>query len=553
MTSQAHASPPQGIADTTTAQAELRRVLRVLRRRIPVLLGAAALITLLGTVVVGGGSSAYKSSAQVLLKRPGTNVRPETTSADAARVVQNEINFIRSGVLYDAVVKNLGYPAEVTVSAKDSADLVTITATNTDAERAAKIANTYATTYIDLRQINLQNQAATLRSQIDAIDAHFAQATARAEQVSQSEVSRLVANRQDFSEALRVIDVALAGLGDGPQVVTAAPVPTNPSGKTLPTRLLTFGMLGLVLGIAAALLADLIDRRVLDEDDLSRLIAAPSFDAVTRRTRRTADDDAHRMLRFRLCNDLEHRPGVVTITSADGGNASARTALRLAAECAQTGCKTLVIGADLRCSAVAKLLELTDAADGTTTVLAGESTLADAIRVIDSTKLVTALPAGPDTPGIVSLATPEGRALVASARELADLVLLEAPTIASVTDAVDLVALADSVVLVVPRGTRAHIVEKAASNLAMTGTPVLATLLVPAQPNRKRPSRDTQNRAPAPTVGKTARPSAPAAAPATTATPARATNGKTYTLKPAASPVGGVATRSLAAADDDVQ
>lgn len=472
------------VSDTDTAHAELRRLLHILRRRRAVVIGVTLLLAAAGAFLSSTAANTYTASAQILLKRPSTNVqRADAAQVDSTRALGNEVSFMRSGALRDVVTKKLGHEENITIAAKDSADLVTLTASSDNAENAAKTANTYASTYLDLRQISLANQMATLRKQIDAIDLRFSDATAKGEQPAPPELSRLVSNRQDLADALRNVELALAGVSDAPQLVTSATVPTAAHRKSLPTMVLTMGVLGLVLGIGAAAVLDFLDRRVLDEGDLEEIVGARSLSAVGGRWSRRDPQDAYRLLRFQLFNHGVRAHELVAIATTDIAGAAAGAAVAIADECALAGVDVLLVGADLRASKLGSLIGLSSH-PGISAVLAGKTTLRDAVQQLSGYPHVSALLAGPSEPGIAAMGSRDAMALVESTRSLAEIVLLETPSIVSTTDALDLAAVADAVILVVTHKTRMSVVEGAVANLRIAGARIVAAVVVPKATGR---------------------------------------------------------------------
>ena len=103
-------SDSNGVGDVTgnaTAKAEVRRMLRTLRRRWRAVVIVTLLTAALGSALGASRGDRYEASAKLLLQRPGAAVQHDTRSAsDADRALANEVLFMQSNVLHDAVTVN---------------------------------------------------------------------------------------------------------------------------------------------------------------------------------------------------------------------------------------------------------------------------------------------------------------------------------------------------------------------------------------------------------------------------------------------------------------
>lgn len=145
-------------------------------------------------------------------------------------------------------------------------------------------------------------------------------------------------------------------------LLTAASLPTAPTGVHLRILLPIGAILGLLLGIGAAYVRDYFDHRVRDSADLERCLDAPvlavipvvrhSQDVFTRRPL-SAAAESYRYLREHLNSQIVIAPapdggGVVLLiagTRADDGCTNA--AANLAVALAEPGAKVLLVEADL--------------------------------------------------------------------------------------------------------------------------------------------------------------------------------------------------------------
>ena len=185
-------------------------------------------------------------------------------------------------------------------------------------------------------------------------------------------------------------------------------------------------------------------------------------------------------LRVTLCAP---RPGVshrrcVLITSATGGEGKTTLAAQLAGRCANAGLMTLLIDADLRRPSLGDLLEVPEG-PGLVDVLTGEATPESAMVVIGNAGGFHLLPAGTmgQDPSRLLHGDRLGQ-LIGQFRETFDIVIIDAPPVLAVPDALLLGRWTDGAVLAVRHDTsRFPLVERANKRLATIGVPVLGAVV----------------------------------------------------------------------------
>ena len=173
-----------------------------------------------------------------------------------------------------------------------------------------------------------------------------------------------------------------------------AEFPGSPVFPRTKLTLLVAALLGLGLGLAAAVMRESLTTKVESADDLAAVAGVPVYAeipaesavlklhspedlAVQPRLRIVAE--AFRDLRTNLLFTDEGIRSVL-ITSPDGSHGKTTVAFGLAATLARAGTRTLLIDADLRRGRIAELLEL-PRSPGLMDVLLGETELEDAVRV----------------------------------------------------------------------------------------------------------------------------------------------------------------------------
>jgi polysaccharide biosynthesis transport protein len=337
----------------------------------------------------------------------------------------------------------------VEVSADADSNVVLIAATSGDPETAARIANEYARAALDIRSDEL-------RPLIEA-----------ALERSNSELARVPPASVGVAELLRTRIADLRALRGGvdPTLSLAEPasVPQAPTG---PSRMLLFGLAlvgGAIIGLAAAVLVELLVARRLDAaDDLKELYPLPVLARVPiqvggpppYRAAVPALTDGYRALRVRLdahrdVNGREAERGTTVLVSG-GARREGRTttALELARAIARTQQSALVLDLDLEHPSVSEFLEVAPARDLSDALL-GRATLAETVTPVDLQPglSIIAAPRGADA-SLVDLLSVAGPDLLSEARALSDWVIIDAPPITEAGAILSMASEWDQVVLV---------------------------------------------------------------------------------------------------------
>src|SRR5207249_780986 len=135
-------------------------------------------------------------------------------------------------------------------------------------------------------------------------------------------------------------------------------------------------------------------------------------------------------------------PRVILLTSAGVGEGKTFTSLNLATTLADSGSRVLLIDADLRRAGCHRAFGIVNER-GLSSFLAGQVTLAEAIRVLDAPKL-SFIPAGPTPPNPAELVgSARMRDTLEQLRDEYDFVIIDSPPTLPVTDAVVLAREAD--------------------------------------------------------------------------------------------------------------
>jgi capsular exopolysaccharide synthesis family protein len=168
----------------------------------------------------------------------------------------------------------------------------------------------------------------------------------------------------------------------------------------------------------------------------------------------------------------------VLITSACGSEGKTTLAAQLAERCVNAGLMTLLIDADLRNPTLSRMLDAPDN-PGLINVLRGEVTAEDVVMVIGDAGGFHLLPAGtPRMDPSRLLASDRLGKLLTQARESFDMIIVDAPPVLPVPDALTIGRWTDGAVLAVRYDTsRFLLVERAYRRLGHVGVPVIGAVV----------------------------------------------------------------------------
>ncbi|EIV96064.1 polysaccharide biosynthesis tyrosine autokinase, partial [Frankia sp. QA3] len=274
-----------------------------------------------------------------------------------------------------------------------------------------------------------------------------------------------------------------------------AKLPVSPVSPQ-PTRNMALGvLLGLMAGIAAALIRFRLDTSVSGEEDAREATELPNlamiaYDAeavrrpiITSARPHSSRAEAFRQLRTNLqFVDVDAGPRSILVTSSVSGEGKTTTICNLAISLAQGGARVCVIEGDLRRPSFGDYLGVESAA-GLTSVLIGAAELDDVLQPWGEGRMgegrIEVLASGPVPPNPSELLGSKGMAdLVDLLQARFDIVLIDAPPLLPVTDAAVLATRAEGVLLVARVGrTRREQLRRAAEALRAVDAHMVGTVL----------------------------------------------------------------------------
>ena len=245
------------------------------------------------------------------------------------------------------------------------------------------------------------------------------------------------------------------------RIVARAVAPKAPYSPATTRNVLIAVLGGLLLGTGLAYLRELLDTRLRSRKDVESATELPILGEVysdrtlTRAPVHLANgrSGSQREAFRRVCTNLgfvtvDHGPVTAVITSALPQEGKSSIAVNLAAACAESGARTLLIDTDFRAPAIATYTGL-DGSSGLSSVLVGRASLDDVIQSLGNRRPFDVITSGPSVPNPAQLLGSDAmRKLLDEVGGRYETVLLDSAPLLAVTDAAVLATSASGAVLV---------------------------------------------------------------------------------------------------------
>jgi polysaccharide biosynthesis transport protein len=470
----------------------LSHYLHVIRRGAWIVLLTAALVTGLAIVTSRAQDKVYEASAEVFLSG-ARNLPPNITDvpqvySDPLRAVETQARLARVPEVAREAVQT---PRFQGVTAQDllgrsvvtpnaDADILTFTVSDSDPAVAAELATAYARAFTEYRRRLDTQSIVQARRQLEK-----RLTVLEKDGEKRSGLYReLARNDQELRtfEALQGSNTAV--IRGGGETVQTQP-------KT--ARNATLGLvLGLVLGVALAFVRDALNTRVRSAEEVQERLGMPLLGRIPQLPKRLVDQDAVAMLTdpkapetevFRILAtnlgfaNLDRGAKTIMVTSATRGEGKSTTLANTAVALARSGNRVALVDLDLKRPALGRLFGLRHrSVPGIADVALGSAQLNQAlvrIPIIGEEEREGGVRPGSEEGALGVLQTgpvpPSTAEFVASGRlagvldrlaEVCDLVLVDAPPILQVSDAMALTAKVDALLVV----TRLSAIRRPALN-----------------------------------------------------------------------------------------
>ncbi|MCP4672178.1 MAG: polysaccharide biosynthesis tyrosine autokinase, partial [Desulfobacula sp.] len=274
-------------------------------------------------------------------------------------------------------------------------------------------------------------------------------------------------------------------------VIEKAPLPTSPAKPNKKRNILLGIILGLFGGIGFAFFLEYLDNTVKTPEDVEEKFNIPvisTIDLFKNKNETIVENvlkdtsslisESFRGLRTSIfLSSADNPPRILLITSMTPGEGKSSVAACLASSIAQTGKKILLIDADMRRPVQHKNFKFENSS-GLSSMLAGVSKKEDSIH-IDTLKNLDLITAGPIPPNPSELLSSlKMKAMLKEFSSSHDMIIIDSPPLASVTDPVILSQNVDGVIIVTWSGkTTNEILGKGLKQLTDANAPLTGLVL----------------------------------------------------------------------------
>jgi capsular exopolysaccharide synthesis family protein len=316
---------------------------------------------------------------------------------------------------------------------------------------AARIANVFAKSAVELGTINLHQAIA-----------------AQLPPLEQQELSLPAAERTGpgtLGERIATLRSLKSAADPTLRVASAATLPSSPASPKKKLALAAGLVGGLIVGLGAAFASQALDPRLRREEQLRELFRLPILTHVPRVERvpdgpltparlTPAATEAYRTLRATVAATAGEAHQSILITSSSEAEGKSTTAINYAAALAVAGRRVLLIEGDLRRPTLGRALGVGPVSAGVGAVLINQVSMEDAIVTSELYANLGFLLVERTALSLVDrLSLPTARQLVDDAKAVADYVVIDSPPLTEISDALPLAQEVEAVLIVARMGT----------------------------------------------------------------------------------------------------
>jgi succinoglycan biosynthesis transport protein ExoP len=480
---------------------ELERILLTLRRHKLLIIACFSVAAIFAVGVSLAQQKQYTATASLLFRDPGfaqgvlgANAT-STVQADPNRQAATNLELVGLDTVSARTAERVGdsitadeVSEKVAVETKGQSDVISVSASDAEPERAQHIANSFANEFI------------AFRAEADKSKLLSAKRLAERQLARLSPEEEIGPRGEQLSRGAERLGI-LASLQTGnAELVQPASVPESPSSPKPVRNGIVGGILGLMIGIGLAFLFERLNRRLRDPADAGDAFDLPVLGTVPESkvineaaislnasTLPFSEEESFRMLRASLryfSVDHEIRTLLVTSSTAQAGKSTVSWSLaRVAAKTA----RVVLLETDLRNPTLAKTCPDL-AGPGLTQVLTHQTTLDKAIRNLGLDGEIqdgngggpglNVITAGSVPPNPAELLESQGMAdVISQLAERFDFVVIDTAPIGVVSDSFPLMSKVDGAIIVarMEKTTRDSAIDLR-DQLKRLGAPVLGVV-----------------------------------------------------------------------------
>jgi Mrp family chromosome partitioning ATPase/capsular polysaccharide biosynthesis protein len=397
----------------------------------------------------------YSSTAQILV----TPIAQDNTSfiglnllresGDPTRTVQTAAALLETRQIADAAAEELadGRTGEqildaVSVQPEGESNVLDITATADSPEEASRTANAFANSALEVRNHILHEQI------VEEIERLESQPKLGSEQERRIASLKTIENRGDPT-----MQLAQEASGTG-----------SPTGASAPLVIGLALIAGLALGTGTAVVLEMAERRIRDEEEAVDLFPNPILARVplpNRNQKRALGDgnwimpanirEPFRMLMAQLRREGNHR--TILLTSGSTGDGKTTSSINLAMTTALAGHPTILVDTDFRKAGVSEALRIQP------TVMRNEMANPDALGAalqqvpgVEHLRVLAPAVRDPTDDQLIERFSERMPAMLEEAAKLAEFVIVDTPPLGEISDALRIAPAADEIIVVVYPG-----------------------------------------------------------------------------------------------------
>ncbi len=460
----------------------------------------------------------YRASARLLIdEAPESGGNEYAQALFEERLASTYVELIGLRPVLEETAARLELPfsadtlsGRLSISAPSQAQIIVIDVEDTDANRAALIANTVGDVFMDLNNerensrfaesiASYQAQLTSLQEEIRGVETQiFAmgepQSPEGLAQLSLLETSRREAQLR-YTEAFNSLEglrVEQARASNNLIPVEPALAPDSPIRPQTVSNTILAAAIGAIIAVGIATVVEFMDDTVRTPDQVQQVADISTLGAVTHirandlpgrlitfNLPRSPISEAFRVIRTNLgFAAIDEELKTLVITSSSPGEGKSTISANLGVVMAQTGKQVLIVDADLRRPTQHQVFGLPNNRGLTTALLDNSVAITEHLQLTKVANL-RVLTSGPIPPNPSELLNSQRMGnIIEVLREEADLIIFDTPPALTVADAIILAPQVNGCVLIVDAGrTRQHSVGQAAERLRNSGANILGAVI----------------------------------------------------------------------------